>query len=182
MSEMDKKEDEEILDEEVDTEEEDAEETDEEVTLEDYQKTKAELERAKKKIVALSKLTKKEKESKETSPKKEVSEDDLDAILEKRDFYKSMPDAGEYKVEIEKLYEASGGKFSRQELYAKLSGDSEIEENRKVYGKPAVSGKQSQNESFSAISLSQYDKLSPSAQKEYNAASKAKFGGVKFKE
>lgn len=180
MSEMDKKEDEEILDEEVETEEDDADETDE-PTLEDYQKTKAELERAKKKIVALSKLSKKEKVS-EPAPKKEVSEDDLDAILEKRDFYKSMPDAGEYKADIENLYEASGGKFSRQELYAKLSGDSEIEENRKVYGKPAVSGKQSQNESFSAISLSQYDKLSPSAQKEYNASSKAKFGGVKFKE
>lgn len=67
-------------------------------------------------------------------------------------------------------------------MLADLTGDSEVEENRKVYAKSSVTGKQGGTESFVSVDIDRYDRMSPSEQKAYNDASKAKFGGVKFKE
>lgn len=157
---------------------------DEEITYADYYKQKEELEKARKKIAILSKekktIEKPKEDSKETS--KELDEDTLDELLDKRDFYKKNPTAKELRSDIEELYKASKGKFSREKLLADLTGDSEVEENRKVYAKSSVTGKQGGTESFTAVDIDRYDRMSTSEQKAYNEASKAKFGGVKFKE
>jgi hypothetical protein len=156
----------------------------EEITREDALAWKHELEKARKKIAHLSK-DKKTIEKAKDSPKDEpkpLDDETLDDLLDRRDFYKKNSEAKELKGEIEQLFSASNGKFSREEIYAKLSGDDEVEENRKVYGKSSVSGKQGAVESFAAVTIDAYDKMSPATQKAYNAASKEKFGGVKFKD
>lgn len=185
MSEMDKQEEEEILDHEAETEDESEDESEDEgtdITVDDYKKVVDELSKARKKIAVLSKEKKATKDAPNESKKPEVTEEELETMLERRDFYRSNPDAKEFKDEIEKLHSASGGKFTRSELYAKFSGDDEIEENRRVYSKPSVEGKQAKGETFTALTVKQYDKLTAKEQKAYNEASKAKFGGVKYKD
>lgn len=155
----------------------------EEITYEQARAWKQELEKARKKIAHMSK-DKKAVEKPETSKEetKALDDDTLDELLDRRDFYKKNTDAKALKDDIETLYKSSKGKFSREELYAKLSGDDDIEENRKVYAKSSVTGKQSSTDSFVAVDIDKYDSMSPSQQKAYNNASKEKYGGVKFKE
>lgn len=76
----------------------------------EVERLKAEIIAARKKIAALSKEKKQSKKENESEP---LDESKIDAILERRDFYKSNPSASEHKEEIEELYSASKGKFSR---------------------------------------------------------------------
>jgi hypothetical protein len=76
---------------------------------------------------------------------------------------------------------ASKWKVDRQKAFDMLSGDAEVEENRKVYGRAIVEWGKSGTTWFSAISVDRYDKLSSAEQEAYNAKSKAKNGGVIFK-
>lgn len=157
---------------------------DEEITYEQAKAWKQELEKARKKIAHMSKDKKAIEKPKDSSKEdsKALDDETLDELLDRRDFYKKNTEAKALKDEIESLYKASNGKFSREELYGKFSGDDEVEENRKVYGKSSVTGKQSSSDSFVAVTIDAYDKMSPAAQKTYNATSKEKFGGVKFKD
>lgn len=111
----------------------------EDITYEQARAWKQSLDKANKKIAHLTKDKKaieKPVESKETMA---LDDDSLDELMERRDFYKNNADAKSLKDDIESLYKASKGKFSREDIYGKLSGDSEIEENRKVYAKSSVS-------------------------------------------
>lgn len=154
----------------------------EEITYEQARSWKQELEKARKKIAYMSKDKKAEKPETSKEETKALDDDTLDELLDRRDFYKNNADAKSLKDDIEDLYKSSKGKFSREELYAKLSGDDDIEENRKVYAKSSVTGKQSSTDSFVAVDIDKYDSMSPTQQKAYNMASKEKFGGVKFKD
>lgn len=182
MSEKDTQE-EDIVDETTSDDTETEEETTEDVTLEDYIKVKSELERARKKIANMSKDKKLEKVDKtETQPvKQELDEDVLDALIEKKEFYKTHEVSPDIKKEVEDLYSATKGKFSREKILSELTGDSEIEENRKVYSKSAVTGQGSSTDSFREVSIDAFDSMKPDQQKKYIESSTAKFGGVKFK-
>ena len=162
-----------------DNQEEDTTSDDETLTWEELaqlRKDSESLKKANKKIAMLEKGIKKAPEQVETS----LSEDALDALLDKRDFYKTNPSAKELRDEIEAMVSASK-KVTREKAFAMLSWDAEIEENRKVYGKPIVNGEKVSESGFSPISIDKYDKLSASEQKAYNEKSKAKNGWVIFK-
>lgn len=156
------------------------EETTDEVTLEDYIKQKSELEKARKKIAHLEKEKKLEKKETPTA-KQEIDESVIDALMEKKDFYKSHEVSDDIKKEIEDLYAATKGKFSRAKLLSELTWDAEIDENRKVYSQPAVTGEGSPSSSFREVSVDAFDAMKPDQQKKYIEASTSKFGGVKFK-
>jgi hypothetical protein len=85
------------------------------------------------------------------------------------------------KEEIEAMLTASKWKIDRQKAFDMLSGDAEVEENRKVYSKSTIEGNKTNSVWFSPISIDKYDKLSSAEQTEYNTKSKAKNGGVVFK-
>ena len=164
------------------TEEEETSSNEEDITYEQARAWKQSLDKANKKIAHLTKDKKAIEKPVESKKTVALDDDSLDELLERRDFYKKNADAKALKDDIEALYKTSKGKFSREDIYGKLSGDSEIDENRKVYAKSSVSGKQSSNDSFVAVDIDKYDSMSPAQQKAYNTASKEKFGGVKFKE
>jgi len=154
----------------------------EDITYEQARAWKQELEKARKKIAHMSKdkkATEKETPERESNS---LDDDSLDELLDRRDFYKKNGDAKSLKDDIETLYKASKGKFTREDIYGKLSGDADVEENRKVYAKSSVTGKQSSSDSFVAVDIDRYDSMNPTQQKAYNEASKNKFGGVKFKD
>lgn len=153
----------------------------EDITYEQARAWKQSLDKANKKIAHLSK-EKKAIEKPTDNESAALDDDSLDELLERRDFYKKNAEAKALKDDIEQLYKTSKGKFSREDIYGKLSGDSEIEENRKVYAKSSVTGKQSSSDSFVAIDIDKYDSMSPTQQKAYNSASIAKKGGVIFKD
>ena len=168
---------------EVATEVEDVEEenttSDDEISYEQAMKWKKDsesLQKANKKIASMEK-TKKAPEAVSS----DLSEDALDALLEKRDFYKTNSQAKELRNEIEAMITASNGKVDRQKAFDMLSGDAEIEENRKVYSKSAIEGNKTSSVWFTPISITKYDSLSSAEQKSYNEKSKAKNGGVVFK-
>ncbi len=98
-----------VTEEEVATSTEDNEEENtnsDEITYEQAMKWKKDaesLQKANKKIAMLEKATKKAPET--ISP--DLSEDALDALLEKRDFYKSNANAKDLKEEIEAMVSAS---------------------------------------------------------------------------
>ena len=128
---------------EVATEVEDFEEdnttSDDEISYEQAMKWKKDsesLQKANKKIASMEK----NKKAPETVTPSNLSEDALDALLEKRDFYKTNSQAKELRNEIEAMITASNGKVDRQKAFDMLSGDAEIEENRKVYSKSAIEG------------------------------------------
>lgn len=172
-----------VTEEEVATSTEDNEEdntTSDEITYEQAMKWKKDaesLQKANKKIAMLEKGQKKAPET--ISP--DLSEDALDALLEKRDFYKSNAQAKDLKEEIENMVTASKWKLDRQKAFEVLSWDAEIEENRKTYANPIVAWNKSNTVWFNPISIDKYDKLSAKEQSEYNEKSKAKNGGVVFK-
>ena len=170
------------VDSEVATDEENEQEdntpSDDEITYDQALAWKKSLEKANKKIVALEKWKKLEKVE---TPKETLSEDNLDALLDKREFYKDNTSAKELREEIEAMVSASKWKVTREKAYAMLSWDAEIEENRKVYAKSVVEGNNWGWTWFSPISMEKYDKLSASEQKAYNDRSKAKNGWVVFK-
>lgn len=108
MSEMELEEE---IEEEVREEEQERDEDEEgDADPSEVEKLKAEIIAARKKIAALSKEKKQSKKESESEP---LDESKIDAILERRDFYKSNPSASEHKEEIEELYSAAKGKFSR---------------------------------------------------------------------
>lgn len=123
---------------EVEDVEEDNTTSDDEISYEQAMKWKKDsesLQKANKKIASMEK-TKKAPETVSS----DLSEDALDALLEKRDFYKTNSQAKELRNEIEAMITASNGKVDRQKAFDMLSGDAEIEENRKVYSKSTVEG------------------------------------------
>ena len=153
--------------------------SDDEISYEQAMKWKKDsesLQKANKKIASMEK-TKKAPEAVSS----DLSEDALDALLEKRDFYKTNSQAKELRNEIEAMITASNGKVDRQKAFDMLSGDAEIEENRKVYSKSAIEGNKTSSVWFTPISITKYDSLSSAEQKSYNEKSKAKNGGVVFK-
>lgn len=82
--------------------------SDEEITIEQalkWKKDSESLQKANKKIASMEKTKKTDKP--ETKEALELSEDALDALLEKRDFYKSNAQAKELKEEIEAMIIAS---------------------------------------------------------------------------
>lgn len=141
-----------------------------------WKKDSESLQKANKKIASMEKI-KKVPETVST----DLSEDALDALLDKRDFYKGNTQAKELRNEIEAMITASNGKVDRQKAFDMLSGDAEIEENRKVYSKSIVNGSRDSSIGFNPIAFDKYDKLSSAEQDSYNAKSTAKNGGVIFK-
>ena len=165
---------------EVEDVEEDNTTSDDEISYEQAMKWKKDsesLQKANKKIAAMEK-TKKVPETTDTAT---LSEDALDALLEKRDFYKTNSQAKELRNEIEAMITASKWKVDRQKAFDMLSWDAEVEENRKVYSKATIEGNKTNSVWFSPISIDKYDKLSSAEQSAYNEKSKAKNGWVVFK-
>ena len=175
-----------VTEEDVATSTEDNEEdnttSDDEITYEqamEWKKAAESLKKANKKIAMLEKGIKKAPET--TINPANLSEDELDALLEKRDFYKSNTQAKELRDEIEAMVTASKWKVDRAKAFELLSWDAEIEENRKVYSKSTVEWGNTSTAWFSPISIDKYDKLSAKDQAEYNAKSTKAKGGVVFK-
>ncbi len=164
---------------EVEDVEEDNTTSDDEITYEQAMKWKKDSEslyKANKKIAA---MTKEPKKSETTSP--DLSEDALDALLEKRDFYKSNAQAKDLKEEIEAMVTASKWKVDREKAFQMLSGDSEVEENRKTYANPIVAGNKSGTPWFSPITTDKYDRLSDADRDAYDAKSIKAKGYIDFK-
>ena len=159
--------------------EEDNTTSDDEISYEQAMKWKKDsesLQKANKKIASMEK-TKKAPETVSS----DLSEDALDALLEKRDFYKTNSQAKELRNEIEAMITASNGKVDRQKAFDMLSGDAEIEENRKVYSKSTVEGNKISSTWFNPISVSQYDNLSDSQRDAYDAKSMKSKGFIDLK-
>lgn len=165
---------------EVENIEEDNTTSDDEISYEQALAWKKSLEKANKKIAILEKWKKVEK-TEAPATNANLSEDELDALLEKRDFYKTNSQAKELRDEIEAMVTASKWKIDRQKALEVLSWDAEIEENRKVYAKSAIEGNKTSSVWFTPISIDKYDKLSSAEQAAYNEKSKAKNGWVVFK-
>ena len=165
----------------TDDNEEDYTTSDDEITWEqamEWKKAAESLKKANKKITMLEKGVKK---APETINPANLSEDELDAILEKRDFYKGNSQAKELRDEIEAMVTASKWKVDRAKAFELLSWDSEVEENRKVYSRSSVEGGKTSSVWFSPISIEKYDSLSAKQQAEYNTKSTNAKGGVVFK-
>ena len=165
---------------EIEDVEEDNTTSDDEISYEQAMKWKKDsesLQKANKKIAAMTKEPKKTTET--ISP--DLSEDALDAILEKRDFYKSNAQAKDLKEEIEAMVTASKWKVDREKAFQMLSGDSEVEENRKTYATPIVAGNKSGTPWFSPITTDKYDKLSDADREVYDTKSMKAKGYVDFK-
>lgn len=165
----------------TDDNEEDNTTSDDEITYEQAMKWKKDaesLQKANKKIAMLEKGSKKAPEPTYTA---NLSEDELDALLEKRDFYKGNSQAKELRDEIEAMITASKWKIDRQKAFELLSWDAEIEENRKVYSRSAIEGNRASSTWFSPISVAQYDNLSDSQRDAYNAKSMKSKGFIDLK-
>jgi len=159
--------------------EEDDTTSDDEISYEQAMKWKKDsesLQKANKKIAIMEK-----KKAPEPTYTANLSEDALDALLEKRDFYRTNSQAKELRNEIEAMIAASNGKVDRQKAFDMLSGDAEIEENRKVYSKSAIEGNRASSTWFSPISVAQYDNLSDSQRDAYNAKSMKSKGFIDLK-
>ena len=146
--------------------EEDNTTSDDEISYEQAMKWKKDsesLQKANKKIAAMEKGVKKAPETVTWN----LSEDELDALLEKRDFYKGNSQAKELRDEIEAMVTASKWKVDRSKAFELLSWDTEIEENRKVYAKATLSGGKSDTVWFSPISVAKFDSLSAKDQNDY---------------
>lgn len=145
--------------------------SDDEITYEqamEWKKAAESLKKANKKIAMLEKGVKK---APETITPSNLSEDELDALLEKRDFYKGNSQAKELRDEIEAMVTASKWKVDRAKAFELLSGDAEIEENRKVYSRATVEWGKSNTVGFSPITTAQYDKLSDEQRNSYDEKS-----------
>lgn len=135
------------------------------------------LKKANKKIAMLEK----DKKTTVVTETSNLSEDALDALLEKRDFYKSNTQAKELREEIEAMVSASKWKVDREKAFAMLSWDAEIEENRKVYWKSIVESAKISTPWFTPITTDRYDKLSDSDREAYDAKSLKVKGYIDFK-
>lgn len=150
----------------TDDNEEDDTTSDDEITYEQAMKWKKDsesLQKANKKIAAMEKGVKKTPETATWN----LSEDELDALLEKRDFYKGNNQAKELRDEIEAMVTASKWKVDRSKAFELLSWDAEIEENRKVYSRSTVEGWNTSTAWFSPISVAKFDSLSAKDQNDY---------------
>lgn len=103
------------------TEEEETSSNDEDITYEQARAWKLSLDKANKKIAHLSKEKKTIEKPTESKESVALDDDSLDELLERRDFYKKNIDAKALKDDIEALYKTSKGKFSREDIYGKLS-------------------------------------------------------------
>ena len=163
------------IDTEVATEVEDVEEdnttSDDEITWEEIHQLRKDSESLRKANKKIAMLEKGNKKSPETVNPANLSEDELDALLEKRDFYKGNSQAKELREEIEAMVVASKWKVDRTKAFELLSGDAEIEENRKVYSRSTVEGGKSNTVGFSPITTAQYDKLSDEQRNSYDEKS-----------
>lgn len=164
----------------TDDNEEDNTTSDDEITWEEIHKLRKDSESLKKANKKIAMLEKGQKKAPETVTWN-LSEDELDALLEKRDFYKGNSQAKELRDKIEAMVTASGWVVDRAKAFELLSWDAEIEENRKVYSRSTVEGWNTSTAWFSPISIEKYDKLSAKDQAEYNAKSTNAKGGVVFK-
>lgn len=165
----------------TDDNEEDNTTSDDEITWEEIHRLRKDsesLKKANKKIAMLEKGVKKAPENVNPS---NLSEDELDALLEKRDFYKGNTQAKELRDKIEAMVTASGWVVDRSKAFELLSWDAEIEENRKVYSRSTLAWENTSTAWFSPISIDKYDSLSAKQQAEYNAKSTSAKGGVVFK-
>lgn len=156
--------------------------SDEEITIEQalkWKKDSESLQKANKKIASMEKTKKTDKP--ETKEALELSEDALDALLEKRDFYKSNAQAKELKEEIEAMIIASKWKVDREKAFQMLSWDLEVEENRKAYANPIVAGTKSWTTWFSPITTEKYDKLDDAEREAYDAKSLKAKGYIDLK-
>ena len=156
---------------EVDNIEEDNTTSEDEITWEEIQQLRKDSESLRKANKKIAMLEKGNKKSPETVNPANLSEDELDALLEKRDFYKGNSQAKSLREEIEAMVVASKGKVDRTKAFELLSGDAEIEENRKVYSRSTVEGGNTNTVGFSPISTTQYDKLSDEQRNAYDAKS-----------
>ncbi len=141
--------------------------SDDEITYEQALAWKKSLEKANKKIAMMEKS---KKEVQKDSPKEDIknlSEDELDLLLEKRDFYKSNPSAKQFREELEAMVIASKWKIDREKAFSLLSWDAEVEENRKVYAKWTVLGWKSNQTGFTPVTLDKFDAMSSKEQSEY---------------
>lgn len=140
-------------------------------------KKKAErLDKAEKALVEKKKAEKAQK--KETKDTPITSRDEVKRLLAEEKFYDKNPEAEDYRKEIEK-YQAKG--LSLEDAYLLASKkDKEVEQRREVYWKWLI--KWSQNvEWMSAISIDEFDRMTPQAQDEYTKKMTAKYWKVKFK-
>lgn len=163
------------------TEEDNTTSDDEQITWEEIHRLRKDsesLKKANKKIAMLEKGVKKSPETTESMP---TSEAEYEVWAERREFYKSNAQAKELRDEIEAMVTASKWKVDRIKAFELLSGDNEVEENRKVYAKSTLVGGKSDTVGFSPISIDKYDSLSAKQQAEYNAKSTSAKGGVVFK-
>lgn len=156
--------------------------SDDEITVEQalkWKKDSESLQKANKKIAMLEKGKKVEKsETTDSMPKTEA---EYEVWAERRDFYKANSQAKDLKDEIEAMVTASKWRLDRSKAFEVLSGDSEIEENRKVYWKSTVESGKSNSVWFNPVSIDKYDSMSSAEQEAYNAKSKSVKGGVVFK-
>lgn len=146
------------------------------LTVDDYNKLKKEHEKATKKLVELKKQLK-------TYPAQNNIED-IDALLEKKlevkEFYKSNPDAIEFKEKIEAEMK-DNPKLSIQKAYRSIMLDNEdLFNNRAVYWESFISWKQSWD-NFSVINSDTYLNMPLAQRREYEKKSQAKYWEVKFK-
>lgn len=163
-----------------DNEEEDTT-SDDEITYEqamEWKKAAESLKKANKKIAMLEKGVKKAPTITEAMP---TSEAEYEVWAERREFYKDNESAKELRDEIEAMVTASKWKVDRKKAFELLSGDAEIEENRKTYSRSTVEGWNTGTAWFTPISIEKYDKLSAKEQAEYNSKSTNAKGGVIFK-
>ena len=150
----------------------------EQITWEQAQewKKKAErAERAEKRLVELKKQLK-DKLVKVDTPIS--SKDEVKKILAEEKFYDKNPEAEAYRNKIE---EYQNKWLSLDDAYLLASKkDREIDQNRQVYWKSIIKGA-TVSDSFSLITIDEYDRMSDAQINEYEAKTKAKYGGVRFK-
>ena len=147
--------------------EEDNTTSDDEITWEEIHQLRKDSESLRKANKKIAMLEKGNKKSPETVNPANLSEDELDALLEKRDFYKGNSQAKSLREEIEAMVVASKWKVDRTKAFELLSGDAEIEENRKVYSRSTVEGGNTSTAGFSPITNDKFDSLSAKDQNEY---------------
>lgn len=133
------------------------------------------------KTKAEQKLVELKRQLKETKKPDNVtinSKEEFDRFWEEKEFYKTNPDANSYKKEIES-YQSKG--LSLDDAYSLASKkDKEIEENRSIYWQSIL--KWSANtESLSSVSIDTFDKMTPTAQKEYSNKMIQKYWKIRFK-
>ena len=144
----------------------------EEATIKDLAKLALRVKKTESKVIA------NKTQKKETKDTPITSRDEVKRLLAEEKFYDKNPEAEDYRKEIEK-YQAKGLSLDDAYLLASKK-DKEVEQRREIYWKWLV--KWSQNvEWMSAVSIDDFDRMTPQAQDEYTKKMTAKYWKVKFK-